>query len=187
VRAVFSWSYRHLAPGPARLFRLAGLHPGPDFDRYAAAALAGTTLAQATRLLDELTEAHLVQPAAPGRYGRHDLLRAYARELSDAHDGAGEERAALTRLFDHYLYTAATAMDALYPAEAYTRPRVPAPSTPSPPVSTTAQAQAWLDAQRGCLLAAAAHTAAHGWPGHTTQLALPCSATWRPAATRRRR
>ena len=43
VRAVFSWSYRHLDPDAARAFRLLGLHPGPDLDRYAAAALAGTT------------------------------------------------------------------------------------------------------------------------------------------------
>ena len=42
VRTVFSWSIRHLdlaaAPGA---FRLLGLHPGPDFDAYAAAALTG--------------------------------------------------------------------------------------------------------------------------------------------------
>jgi hypothetical protein len=30
VRAVFSWSYRTLSPPAARLFRLLGLHPGPD-------------------------------------------------------------------------------------------------------------------------------------------------------------
>ena len=45
VRAVFSWSCRHLDPAAARAFRLLGLHPGPDFDRYAAAALAGGTVA----------------------------------------------------------------------------------------------------------------------------------------------
>ena len=31
VRAVFSWSYRHLDAAAARAFRLLGLHPGPDF------------------------------------------------------------------------------------------------------------------------------------------------------------
>ena len=46
----------------------------------------------------------------------HDLLRAYARELA-ARDGEDEQQAALTRLFDHYLHTAAAAMDILYPAE----------------------------------------------------------------------
>ena len=30
VRAVFSWSYAALTPPGARLFRLLGLHPGPD-------------------------------------------------------------------------------------------------------------------------------------------------------------
>ena len=30
VRAVFSWSYRQLSAGAARMFRLLGLHPGPD-------------------------------------------------------------------------------------------------------------------------------------------------------------
>jgi hypothetical protein len=35
-------SYRQLAEGDARLFRLLGLHPGPDFDVLAAAAPTGT-------------------------------------------------------------------------------------------------------------------------------------------------
>jgi hypothetical protein len=38
VASVFSWSYQHLTGDAARMFRLLGLHPGPDFDRYAAAA-----------------------------------------------------------------------------------------------------------------------------------------------------
>ena len=39
IRAVFSWSYLHLPSETARAFRLLGLHPGPDLDPYAAAAL----------------------------------------------------------------------------------------------------------------------------------------------------
>ena len=52
VRAVFSWSYRHLDADAARVFRLLGLHPGPDLDLYAAAALTGATVSEAGRLLD---------------------------------------------------------------------------------------------------------------------------------------
>jgi DNA-binding SARP family transcriptional activator len=52
VRAVFSWSYRHLGPEAARAFRLAGLHPGPDFDPAAAAALTSTTVGQARHLIE---------------------------------------------------------------------------------------------------------------------------------------
>ncbi len=47
VRAVFSWSYRHLDAETARMFRLLSLHPGADLDLYAAAALAGTTAERA--------------------------------------------------------------------------------------------------------------------------------------------
>src|SRR5262249_15116871 len=47
VTSVFSWSLRHLPADAARTFRLLGLHPGPDFDAYAAAALTGTNLEQA--------------------------------------------------------------------------------------------------------------------------------------------
>jgi hypothetical protein len=41
VRTVFAWSYRALPSGAARLFRLLGLHPSPEFCSAAAAALAG--------------------------------------------------------------------------------------------------------------------------------------------------
>src|SRR5262249_25192523 len=77
VRAVFSWSYQQLGTEAARVFRLLGLHPGPGIEPYAAAALAGAALPQARRVLDALARAHLIQPAAPGRYAMHDLLRAY--------------------------------------------------------------------------------------------------------------
>jgi hypothetical protein len=48
-----------------------------------------------------------------GRYGMHDLLRAYARDLVSVSDTGDEQHAALARLFDYYLHTAATAMDAV--------------------------------------------------------------------------
>ena len=66
MRAVFSWSYRHLDPDAARAFRLAGLHPGADFDAYAVAALAGATAGQARQALDLLGRAHLIQPDRAG-------------------------------------------------------------------------------------------------------------------------
>jgi DNA-binding SARP family transcriptional activator/tetratricopeptide (TPR) repeat protein len=169
VRAVFSWSVRHLDDEAARAFRLLGLHPGADFDAYAAAALTGTTLRQARRLLDRLARAHLIQPAGPGRYDLHDLLRAYAAEQAAGQDSEQERRAALTRLFDHYLATAAIAAGALFPADP-DQPALPRPAGPVPPVTSPAAALAWLDAQRSTLVAVAAHAAGHGWPGHAIGL-----------------
>ena len=60
VRAAFEVSYRQLADGDARLFRLLGLHPGPDFDVVAAASLAGIEAEAAGLVLDRLVLAHLV-------------------------------------------------------------------------------------------------------------------------------
>jgi DNA-binding SARP family transcriptional activator/tetratricopeptide (TPR) repeat protein len=172
VRAVFSWSYRHLDADAARAFWLLSLHPGADLDPYAAAALTGTTLERACQLLDQLSRAHLIQPTRPGRHGMHDLLRAYGRELAAAHEGKGERRAALTRLFDHYLHTAAAAMNTLFPVESGCRPQVPLTTTPTLPATDhPAAARAWLDGERANLIAAAVHSAAHGWPGHTVRLA----------------
>jgi DNA-binding SARP family transcriptional activator/tetratricopeptide (TPR) repeat protein len=171
VRAVFSWSYRQLDGDAARAFRLLALHPGADADPYAVAALTGARLEQARHWLDVLARAHLIQSAGRGRYGLHDLLRAYARELADGHDTEPERRAALTRLFDHYLYTAATAMNALYAAEPHRRPAVPRPASPVPPLADPVRARGWLDAERSGLVAVSMHTAAHGWPGHAIGLA----------------
>jgi DNA-binding SARP family transcriptional activator/Flp pilus assembly protein TadD len=171
VRAVFSWSFRHLDTGTARAFRLLGLHPGPDFDSYAAGALTGTALGESRRLIGRLARAHLIQPAGQGRYGMHDLLRAYARELT-AEESEDDRRAALTRLLDHCLHTAAAAMDSLFPAERHRRPRLPSPVSAVPPVTDPALAQEWLDRERSVLIAVAAHAAGHGWHDHATRMAL---------------
>jgi tetratricopeptide (TPR) repeat protein len=175
IRAVFSWSYQHLNPEAASLFRLVGLQPGPDLGLYAAAALAATTVRQTRRVLDALARAHLIHATGPGRHAMHDLLRAYARELAATHDKDDEVHAALTRLFDYYLQTAAAAMDTLFPAERHRRPCIPPTATAIPPLATAAEARAWLDAELANLAAVAAYAAAQGWPGHTIRLSATLS------------
>jgi DNA-binding SARP family transcriptional activator len=170
VREVFSWSYRHLDEEAARAFRLLALHPGVDFDPFAAAALTGTDLPQAHRLLDRLARAHLVQTTGAGRYAIHDLLRAYGRDLAAIKDCDAQSHAALTGLFDYYLFTAAEAVNTLYPSEASRRPEIAAPDGPVPAVAEAAEALAWLDAERANLVAAALQTAQDGWPSHTARL-----------------
>jgi DNA-binding SARP family transcriptional activator len=171
VASVFSWSYRHLPADAARMFRLLGLHPGADWDQYAAAALTGTRVAQAGRLLGVLARAHLIQPAGPGRHSMHDLLRAYSAGLAGDHDSDQARRAALTGLFDYYLAAYAAAMDCLSPAARHRRPALPPAGAAVPKFGDLSAALAWLDAERATLTAVAAYTAGHGWPGHTTCLA----------------
>lgn len=72
VRAVFSWSYKALSAPAARLFRLLGLHCGPDVSVPAVAALAGLPPRGTRGLLGEPTRAHLLTEHFPGRCTLHD-------------------------------------------------------------------------------------------------------------------
>jgi DNA-binding SARP family transcriptional activator/Tfp pilus assembly protein PilF len=168
VRAVFSWSCRHLSPDAARLFRLAALHPGTDFDSRAAAALTGATHEHACRALAELARGCLLWRDDRDRYGMHDLLRAYGAELPAAHDRETERREAFTRLLDHYLTTAASAARILFPAD----PGLPPASLRDAAVAVTDEptARAWLEAERANLTAAAVHASEQGWPEHAIGL-----------------
>ncbi len=172
VRAVFSWSCRQLDAETHRAFRLAALHPGPELTPESVAALTGRTPAQAGLMLDHLARAHLVHQAQPGRYGLHDLLRAYARELATAHSGTGEARPALGRLFRYYLHGATAAMDLSMPAETHRRPHLTWPASPAgPSFRDAAAARDWLDRERASLVAVAEYMSTHGWPGQASRLA----------------
>jgi tetratricopeptide (TPR) repeat protein/transcriptional regulator with XRE-family HTH domain len=170
VRAVFSWSYEQLSPEAARMFRLLGLHPGPDISAPAAASLDAVAPTRARRLLAELTCAHLCTEQTPGRYGVHDLLRAYAAEQVRALDNDPARRAATARMLDHYLHTA-------YAAASLRNPSHKSLSLPPPEPGVTAehpadhrQALAWFENERHVLLATATLAAQAGFDRHAWQL-----------------
>ncbi len=171
VASVLSWSYRHLPDDAAMMFRLLGLHPGQDWDAHAAAALAATAVTQAGQLLGVLARGHLIQPAGKGRYGMHDLLRAYAAGQAAARDRSEVRREALTRLFGYYLAACAAAMDSLALAERHHRPEPPPPGTPIPRFNDPDAARSWLDAELATLVTAAGHAASNGWPQFAVGLA----------------
>lgn len=171
VRAVFSWSYRHLPAEAAVLFRRLGAHPGADADVHAVAALGRLDLDEAARLIDLLVRSHLVHRGPDGRIGMHDLLRAYALELAGANDSEADRSAALGRLLDHYLAATAAAMEVLYPAGRSHRPAVGVPDAPLPPITDPARWRSWLEAERANLVTMCAFAATHGWPSHAVRLA----------------
>ena len=189
LRAVFSWSYRTLTTEAATLFRLLGLHPGPDIDAVAAASLAGTSRRQARRHLTELARAHLVTEHGTGRYTLHDLLRAYAGELTHTHDAAEWRRAAVHRLLDHYVHGAHAAARLVTP---HREPVDLAPAQPGVAPSAGfrghADALAWLTAWRAVLLTSQRYAARAGFDSHIWQLAwalgpsLDRSGHWRELA-----
>ena len=108
VAAAFGLSYSDLTEDQQRLFRRLGLHPGPDIDAHAAAALDDTTARQARRGLEGLYDQHLITQPAPGRYRFHDLLRQHASALAAA-DNPAEPDAASGRLLDYYVDAALAA------------------------------------------------------------------------------
>jgi len=153
VAAAFEMSYRHLAPSKQQFFRHLGLHPGTSTDAYAAGALAGISLHEAAWQLDVLHGEGLLTETGHRRYGMHDLIRSYARDLAAA-DPAGSRLQGLDRLLDYYQHTAALA-EGFLARQARTRP-APAPqAAPAavPGLADSTQALAWARAERDSLLA----------------------------------
>jgi tetratricopeptide (TPR) repeat protein len=169
VRAVFSWSLGHLSAPAARLFRLLGLHPGPDVTISAAASLAGIPLSQARQALDELAEAHLITEQAATRFTLHDLLRDYAVEQAASCD-AGDRDAAVPRMLDYYLHTSHQANRLLYPSRDSLSLPVPYAGAAPDVLTDTRQAQAWVQAERGVLLAVIAQAAELSFDTHAWQI-----------------
>jgi len=171
VHATLHLTYEYLSPAARRLYRLLGLHPGPDVDEYAAAALAEGDLEGVRRLLDGLVDDHLLAEPVPGRYQLHDLVRAHASDVAAREDTKEQQRAALDRLLDHYQHTAATAMGIAYPSERH-RPTANSAGIRTPALSDRGRADQWLDTELTNLLAVAYHAGRHGSPEHTWQLAV---------------
>jgi DNA-binding SARP family transcriptional activator len=154
VAAAFDLSYANLTSDQQRLFRRLGLHPGPDIDGYAAAALDGTGMAAARRGLEVLYDRYLLTEPAPGRYRMHDLIRAHARALAEWDEPEGDRDQATARLLDYYQHTAARA-DTLIARQARPGPAPADGAVPAavPPLADREQALAWARAERASLLA----------------------------------
>jgi DNA-binding SARP family transcriptional activator len=173
VRMVFSWSRARLSEPAARMFRLIAWHPGPDITVPAAASMAGLPRELAYLALAELSDGHLVNEHAPGRYTCHDLLRAYAQDGAPAHSD-DERRAAVHRALDHYLRTASTASAVIYPYYTQLARDQPRSGVLPEEVGDIGQAVEWFENERQVLLAAMSQAAGEGYAPHAW--ALPWAA-----------
>jgi tetratricopeptide (TPR) repeat protein/transcriptional regulator with XRE-family HTH domain len=171
LRAVFSWSVATLSDPAARMFRLLGLHAGPEVSAAAAASLAGLPADEVRPLLTELSRAHLIVEAAPGRYTLHDLLRVYAAELAEAAEPRERRRAAVHRLLDHYLYTAHAADRRLDPLRDTFEVTEPQPGVVPERPADYQEAMTWFTTEHPVLITAVGQAAASGFDVHAWQLA----------------
>jgi tetratricopeptide (TPR) repeat protein len=169
VRDVLELSYRNLSPGLQLLFRYLALHPGPDFDSYAAAALVGATEGGSVLAgMDDLFGFHLIDEVAPERYRFHGLIREYARELVSA-DPRPDRETAERRLLGYYLHMARVA-DGLLGAGIPTGVTDEYAAAPMecPELASRVDAFAWLEDHAGHLHAAAGYALGYGYREYAT-------------------
>jgi DNA-binding SARP family transcriptional activator len=168
VAAAFDLSCRDLPAGRQRLFRRLALHPGPDLDVHAAAALDGTTPADARRGVEELLEHNLLTEPYRGRFRFHDLIAAHARARLDA-DPEAERAAAWDRLLTYYL-GAATAAARHHAGFAPVTGGTGAGELP--PVADGQRAADWFDTELSALTAVVTAAAARR---HRAALGIPAA------------
>jgi tetratricopeptide (TPR) repeat protein len=164
IGTVFSWSLRHLPDTATTDFALLGSHPLREIDAAGIAALYGDDPRAATRRVERLVRAHLVQRSRAGRFGMHDLVRDYARDRA-AELPADVRDAAVGRLVEHVVERATWAMDVLHPDEPNLDP------VTEPTADQLSAAREWLDAEWHNLLAVIADTARRGWHDLTARVA----------------
>ncbi|MFF3613598.1 BTAD domain-containing putative transcriptional regulator [Streptomyces sp. NPDC002580] len=153
VKATFELGYGQLEPAQARAFRLLGLADGPDISLAAAAAVLGLPAEATEDLLESLVDTSLLESAAPGRYRYHDLVRLYARACAERDEQPpGERAAAMSRLLDFYLATAAGVYALERPGDRLVD-HLESTAHPGLVFEDRHQAQDWLYAEAVCTLA----------------------------------
>ncbi|PJE97668.1 AfsR family transcriptional regulator [Streptomyces carminius] len=171
VKATFELGYSQLEDGQARAFRLLGLADGPDISVHAAAALLDRDPEETEDLLESLVDISLLESAAPGRYRFHDLVRLYARACAERDEPAAERAAALSRLLDFYLATAAGVFALARPGDR-TVAHLAATEYPGLAFDSRAAALDWLFAEADCLLACAEQSTGGDAPGRAADLLI---------------
>ncbi|GAA3056669.1 BTAD domain-containing putative transcriptional regulator [Pseudonocardia yunnanensis] len=171
IRAVLTSSYALLTPGAARLFRLLALHPGSETTATAAASAAAVPVHTAGTLLRELAHAHLVTETSPGRFGRHDLLRAYASERITETEPRAERDTAFHRLATHYLQTADRGARLVSAHQDEPPPLAPGRDVTPETLADAEQAIRWFDTERPTTLPLLERMAAHGLHSHAWRFA----------------
>ncbi|MFF4902796.1 BTAD domain-containing putative transcriptional regulator [Streptomyces sp. NPDC001068] len=148
TRSAFHGSYEVLSSSAARLFRLLSLHPSHDIAMPAAASLAGSDLRRTRQDVAELMDHCLLVELSAGRYTCHELLRTYARELSALLDSPSARSEALSRMFEHYLYSADAATALLAPHRSTVILPPPRPGVRPQRFGGRADAAEWIVAEQ---------------------------------------
>ncbi|MFD3455854.1 BTAD domain-containing putative transcriptional regulator [Streptomyces sp. NPDC058691] len=164
VKATFELGYGQLTPQQARAFRLLALADGPDISLEAGAAVLDMDVYDAEELLEALVDISLIESAGPARYRFHDLLRLYARDCAERHEGDDARCAALSRLLDFYLASAARTYELENPGDRVLDHLSPV-GRPGLAFASRQEGLDWLFNEAPSLLAAVQQAAGDGCEG----------------------
>jgi DNA-binding SARP family transcriptional activator/tetratricopeptide (TPR) repeat protein len=189
VRASISLTYDSLSPDAQRLFRRLALLEAPSFASWVGSPLLETEMLDAQDVLEELTEAYLLDTevgAATGltRYRFHDIMRPFARERLVADEDQADGHQALERLLGALLNLAGAAHRREYCGD-FLLPRSGASRWPLPDALVgrlLASPLAWYEDERLSIVAAVRQAAASGLTEHSWDLALSAVALFESRA-----
>jgi tetratricopeptide (TPR) repeat protein len=179
IRASISLSYESLSPWAQRLFRRLAILDFPSFSAWVSAAILDRPLPEAQDVLDDLTDAQLVETvdAGPGplsHYRLHDLIRVFARERLAAEESAVERNETLARVLGSLLFLAESAHRREY-GDAYVQPHSDAVRCPLPPdlvQQLMSSPRAWFERERVTLVSGIRQAARVGFTELCWDLAI---------------
>jgi DNA-binding SARP family transcriptional activator/tetratricopeptide (TPR) repeat protein len=172
VRPSLALTYQALTPDGRRALRAVTQLDAPSVPSWALAAMLECPLETAEDILDELVDAHLLDPAAPTpapgrtghhRYRCHDLVRLYGRERAEAEEDDEQRRAAVGRAVGAWLHLVNIAVVRMPRAV----PRLSITGGPVPPDDAAVGAVlrdpvVWFEAEAAALVAAVDTAARYG-------------------------
>ncbi|ADD44604.1 AfsR/SARP family transcriptional regulator [Stackebrandtia nassauensis] len=160
--AAFELSLRALTVEKRETFLSASLIPVHDLTAASVAAVTQHPIDEVEETLEELCDLNLLTTPTAGRYQYFDLLRDYAAQIAETNQPAHTRHDITGRALRWYMANARTACAAV---------RLPFPENPGLPTDPAdmrfddeQSALAWLDSERGNLLALLRHSSATSIP-----------------------
>lgn len=143
--AVLDVSYRSLGPDSGMLYRLIGLHPGPEFGMDVLAAVSGWPRPRAESAVHGAVEANVLTEVQEDRFRCHDLVRLHAARVAEQHN---DDCAALRRqVIEWYLDCAVAADIVIHPLRPRLGPRYSDPAQPDM-FGERGAALRWMEVER---------------------------------------
>lgn len=163
VRATFDVSYHHLSPSAAFVYRVVGVHLGALISTEMVSTVAGMSLPDARVMLDELTDASLLEEVDHDVYGCHDLVHTHARSVAVS----GFDEATRTRMtraiLEWHLAVAQETGRVVLPARRVLQYAFERANTIPAGLTEHHAALRWLERHRHDLASAIHGSAEHGW------------------------